>query len=154
MLSTEATSEVLTIRAKYPSAQSALMPALRVAERHFGWLSPDALEFTALTLGLPKATVRGVASFYNLYRHKPMGRHMVQLCANVSCMLFGADDLKALLKKQYGLEPGGTSPDGRFSLLIMECIGACDEAPAMMVNEDLHGSLTAQNIIEILERYR
>jgi NADH:ubiquinone oxidoreductase subunit E len=89
-----------------------------------------------------------------MYRQKPMGRHLIQLCTNVSCMILGAERLVDFLKSTYGVEPGGVSPDGRFSLVIMECIGACGTAPAMLVNDDFHENLTEKNLQEILEKYR
>lgn len=146
--------EIREIRTKYPNNRAALLPALYVAQREFGWLSPEAYEAVADLLSVPKATVRGVATFYAMYKQKPMGRHLIQLCTNVSCMILGAEKLVDLLKHTYGLEPGGMSPDGRFSLVIMECIGACGTAPAMLVNDDFHENLTEKNLAEILEKYR
>jgi NADH-quinone oxidoreductase E subunit len=146
--------EIEDIRAKYPNARAALLPAIYVAQREFGWLSPEAYEAVADLLGVPKATVRGVATFYAMYKQKPMGRHLIQLCTNVSCMILGAERLVDFLKTAYGVEPGGVSPDGRFSLVIMECIGACGTAPAMLVNDDFHENLTEKNLQEILEKYK
>lgn len=147
-------NDLLRLRDKYPTTEATLLPALYLAQKEFGWLSPEAMEFVAETLSIPKATVKGVATFYAMYKTKPTGRHLIQLCTNVTCMLFGAEQLGELLSRRYGLKPGGTSPDGRFSLMIMECIGACDRAPAMLVNDDFHHSLNQENIIEILERYK
>ncbi|MHB8881479.1 MAG: NADH-quinone oxidoreductase subunit NuoE [Thermodesulfovibrionales bacterium] len=153
MLSAAALKEIQDIRTKYPTARAALLPALYVAQREFGWLSPEAYEAVSDHLGVPKAIARGVGTFYAMYKHKPLGRHVVQLCTNVSCMILGAERLVDLLKNKYGLEPGGTTADNRFSLVIMECIGACGTAPAMLVNDDFHENLTETNIFEILERY-
>lgn len=154
MFSETAIQELETIRAQYPNARAALLPAIYVAQREFGWLSSEAYDAVSDALGVPKATVRGVATFYAMYKHAPMGRHVVQLCTNVACMILGAERLVDLLKSRYGLEPGGSTEDGRFSLVIMECIGACGTAPAMLVNDDFHENLTEQNIVEILEKYR
>lgn len=153
-MKTELAKEIMKLRERYPVAGATLLPALYLAQKDFGWLSPEALEFVAETLNLPKATVKGVATFYSMYKNKPMGRHMVQLCTNVSCMVFGAEKLVDLLAKRYGLTPGGTSPDNRFSLVIMECIGSCDKAPAMLVNTDFHYYLDETNIIDKLEQYK
>jgi len=146
--------ELDTIKEKYPTTRAAILPALYIAQEKFGWLSPEAIEEVSSTLNVPKALVRGVSTFYAMYKHKPMGRHLIQLCTNVSCMIFGAETLLELLKNKYGLEPGGTTEDGRFSLVIMECIGACDRAPAMLVNNDFHSNLNDNNITEILEKYK
>ena len=153
MFNEAAKKELEEIRLKYPNARAALLPALYLAQREFGWLSPDAYEAVSDLLGVPKAIARGVGTFYAMYKHKPAGRNIVQLCTNVSCMILGAERLADLLKNRYGLEPGGTTQDGRFSLVIMECIGACGTAPAMLVNDDFYENLTEKYIEEILERY-
>jgi len=142
------------IRGKYPDRKSALLPALYVAQREFGWLSEEAMMSVARALNLPEAMVRGTASFYSMFRHKPVGRHLIQLCTNVSCMILGAEKLVDFLRSKYGVEPGGTSLDGRYSLVVMECIGACGTAPAMLVNTDFHDNLTVTTIEEILEKYK
>jgi len=154
MLSEAAIKELREIRQKYPEASAALLPALYIAQREFGYLGADAYEAVSDALGIPKAIARGVGTFYTMYKHKPMGRHIVQLCTNVSCMILGAEKLADFLKNKYGLEPGGTTPDKRFSLVIMECIGACGTAPAMLVNDDFYENLTEKYIGEILERYK
>lgn len=154
MLSDAAIRELKEIRTKYPTARGALLPALYIAQREYGWLSPDAYEAVSEVLGVPKAIARGVGAFYAMYKHTPAGRHVVQLCTNVSCMILGAERLVDLLKSRHGLEPGGTTADGRFSLVIMECIGACGTAPAMLVNDDFYENLTEQSLEDILEKYR
>lgn len=146
--------EIEGIRAKYPEQRSALLPSLYIAQREFGWLSPEAMLLVAKTLNLPEAEVRGTASFYAMFRHKPVGRNLIQLCTNVSCMILGSERLLDFLEKRYGIKPDGTSQDGRFSLVIMECIGACGTAPAMLVNTDFHDNLTEKKIEEILEKYK
>ncbi|MEK6582966.1 MAG: NADH-quinone oxidoreductase subunit NuoE [Nitrospirota bacterium] len=154
MLNEAAIKELNEIRQKYPNARAALLPALYIAQREFGHLSPEAYEAVSEILGVPKAIARGVATFYVMYKHKPMGRNIVQLCTNVSCMILGAEKLVDFLKNKHGLEPGGTTSDGRFSMVIMECIGACGTAPAMLVNDDFYENLTEDNIVKILERYK
>lgn len=153
-MSAELKNNILSLKDKYPSTGAILLPALYLAQKEFGWLSPEAMGFVAETLNISGATVKGVATFYAMYKNKPMGRHLIQLCTNVSCMIFGAERLVDLLSEKYGLAPGGTSEDGRFSLVIMECIGSCDRAPAMLVNTDFHYDLTETNILDILERYK
>jgi NADH-quinone oxidoreductase E subunit len=153
MLTETALREIEEIRGNFPEPRSALIPALYIAEREFGWLSAAALLSLAEVLSLPPAVVRGTATFYHLYRHRKMGRHLIQLCTNVSCMILGAEQLQELLKQKYGLEPGGTTEDGRFSLLIMECIGVCEGAPAMQIDTDLYQDLTEERIDEILSSY-
>ncbi len=142
------------IRKKYPTGRAALMPALYVAQEEFGWLRPEALKAVAEFLGLPEMTVRSTATFYSMYRHRKAGRNVIRLCTNVSCMVLGAGTLKGVLGNVYGLAPGGTSPDGRFSLEVADCIGACGKGPAMIVNDDLHTGLDAKKILEVLENYK
>ena len=146
--------EIADIREKYPDRKSALLPALYVAQREFGWLSHEAMMSVSRALNLPEAVVRGTASFYSMFRHSPAGRHLIQLCTNVSCMILGAEKLIDFLGSKYGVAPGGKSRDGRFSLVVMECIGACGTAPAMLVNTDFHDNLTEKRIEEILEKYK
>ncbi|MEW6714009.1 MAG: NADH-quinone oxidoreductase subunit NuoE [Nitrospirota bacterium] len=146
--------EIEDIKAKYPDTRAALLPALYIAQKEFGWLSLDAMKAVADALNLPESDVRGAASFYSMFRLKPAGRNLIQLCTNVSCMILGAERFVDILKERYGLLPGGTTSDGRFSLVIMECIGACGTAPAMLVNTDLHENLAEHNIPEILGKYK
>lgn len=153
MLSDAVVKEIQGIREQYPDPKSAILPSLHIAIREFGWLSQETLRSIAVCLNLPPAMVRGTASFYSLFRSSPTGRHLIQLCTNVSCMLLGSEILKDILKSRYGLEPGGTSADGRFTLMIVECVGVCDGAPAMLINDDLHDNLTEQEITGILEQY-
>jgi NADH-quinone oxidoreductase E subunit len=154
MFNSTVLKEIDGIRAKYPDRRSALLPSLYIAQREFGWLSNEAMLYVSKTLNLPEAEVRGTASFYSMFRHKPVGRHLIQLCTNVSCMILGAEKLADFIAVKYGVQPNSTSQDGRFSLVIMECIGACGTAPAMLVNTDFYDSLTEERIIEILERYK
>jgi NADH-quinone oxidoreductase E subunit len=153
MLSEKSVNVITEKVRDYPHRRSALMAALHERQSEEEWLSHDALEEVSDLLNVPAATVKGVATFYHMYRHIPMGRNIVQLCTNVACMVMGSDSLVELLKKEFGLEPGGTSEDGRFSLVIMECIGACGTAPAMLVNDDFHENLDETNIIKILNGY-
>ena len=154
MFKDSAVEEIKGIISNYPDTRSALLPVLHIAQRENGWLTPDSLLDVADILNLPSAFVRGVATFHVMYNKAPVGRHLIQLCTNVSCMLFGAERLVDILAHRYELKSGGTTPDDRFTLLIMECIGECDAAPAMLVGEDLHSSLNEKNIIEILEGYK
>ncbi len=146
--------EIDEIRSRYPERRSAVLPALYVAQREFGWLSREAVLSVSKALNLPEALVRGTASFYSMYKHKPVGRHLIQMCTNVSCLILGAESLVDFLKNKYALEIGGMTGDGRFSLVIMECIGACGTAHAMLVDTDFHENLTEKNIEEILGKYK
>jgi NADH-quinone oxidoreductase E subunit len=153
MLSEKTAESIMGISRRYPEPRSAMLPALYKAQEEFGWLSLEALDAVSETLNVPKAFVRGVSSFYALFRHEPSGRHQIRLCTNVSCMMHGAEDIMKALKEKYGLEPGGTTEDGRFSFHTLECLGGCDNSPSMLVDEDFHKNLTPSNMAEILENY-
>ncbi len=146
----EKTEEFMKI---YPSIQSVIMPLLSIAEEELGWISPEVLEAISIHTDIPKATIKGVATFYSMYNKTPCGRHFIQLCTNVSCMVSGVEVLVDFFQEKYGLEPGGITEDGRFSLVFMECIGSCGTAPAMLVNNDFYDNLTKESIEEILINY-
>ncbi|MEE8329073.1 MAG: NADH-quinone oxidoreductase subunit NuoE [Thermodesulfovibrionia bacterium] len=154
MFSDTILKEIEEIKARYPDSKSALLPALYIAQREFGWLSHEAMLCVAKTLNMPEATVRGTASFYSMFKHRPAGRHLIQLCTNISCMILGAEGFLDFLKKRYGVTPNSMTRDGRFSLIIMECIGACGTAPAMLVDTDFYDNLTEQKLEEILNNYK
>lgn len=154
MLNEKIVIEIDQISKKYHDKRSSLLPALYIVQREYGWISPDAMTAVGEILDIPKAAVKGVSTFYSMFRHKPIGRHLIQLCTNVACMIMGAERLVDILKSRYGIEPNSTTNDGRFSLVIMECIGACGTAPAMLVDTDFYDKLTEENIIEILEKYK
>ncbi len=145
--------EISSLRQRYCDDRFCLLPSLYLFQKEYGWISPEALEKVSEILNVPKATVKSVASFYAMFRQRAMGRHLIQLCTNVSCMIMAGERLLDILRTRYGLEANSTSPDGRFSLVIAECLGACDTAPAMLVDTDLHGNLTENSLMEILERY-
>lgn len=145
--------EIKEIKSRYNDERSGLLTALYLFQKEYGWLSLEALEKVGELLNIPRTTVKSVSSFYAMFRHQPMGRHVIQLCTNVACMIMGGESLVDLLKSRYGLEPNSTAPDKRFSLVIMECIGACDTAPAMLVDTDLYGNLSEDTIVRILEKY-
>lgn len=137
----------------YPTKQAACVEALKVVQRRHGWVSDENLEAVASLLGMTADELDGVATFYSLIFRKPVGRHVVLLCNSVSCWMLGYDRLRAHLEQRLNVSMGGTSEDGRMTLLPVVCLGACDHAPVMMVDEDLHRDLDAGKIDGILERY-
>jgi NADH-quinone oxidoreductase E subunit len=139
---------------RYPTRMAALLPVLSLAQEEHGWLSGEVLDAVADLLEVPRAHVRSVASFYLFFRTAPVGRHLVMLCDNLTCMLHGAESLLEYLSRKLGIPEGGTTPDGRFTLIPMECIGGCDTPPAMLVDKDFYGNLTPEKVDEILEKYR
>ncbi len=153
MLSTEAKERIVQLKSRYPQSKSALLPALHLAQReHDGWLSDEVLAEVAQVMGLPPAEVRSVASFYTMFNRRPVGKHLVQVCTNLSCSLLGADHIVEHLKRKLGIEAGETTPDGLFTLLEVECLGSCGTAPMMQVNDTYYEGLTVERVDEILDQ--
>ncbi len=153
MLSEHERSEIAAELPRYPQKQAVGPEALKIVQRHRGWISDEALADIAELLDLTTAELDSVATFYNLIYRRPVGRHVILVCDSVSCWLTGFDDVLAHLQTRLGIQLGETTPDDRFTLLPVCCLGACDSAPAMMVDDDLHGNLTPEKIDAILERY-
>lgn len=139
---------------KYPTRQACLLPALWIIQEERGWISPQAMAEVGQVLGLTPAYVKGVVTFYTMYRQHPMGRHVIQVCTTSPCHLCGAaDTLKAVLEQTGCGELGTTSPDGRFTVLEVECLGACGFPTPMLVDEDFVESVTPENVATVLARY-
>ena len=142
--------EIDGIVAQYPDPRSALLPILHRIQEEEGWISPEAQGWAAERLGLSPAMVSGVVSFYTMYRQAPCGRHLIQLCRTLSCELRGSLEIKARIRERLGIGPGETSADGRFTLVEVECLGACGTAPAMMIGDDYYENLSPERVDEIL----
>jgi NADH-quinone oxidoreductase subunit E len=128
--------------------------ALKIVQRHHGWVSDERLKSLAVMLDMTPDELDGVATFYNLIYRKPVGRHVVLLCNSISCWIMGYEQMRAQMKARLGVDLGQTTADQRFTLLPIVCLGACDHAPAMMVDDDLHHDLTPESLDNILERYQ
>jgi len=150
MLSEAARQDILRIRSRYPVAQSALIPALLRAQEELGWVPPEAMAEVASLLGVPVETVAEVASFYSLIFTEPVGERVIQFCTNLSCMLNGAEEVLRHVEARLGIRPGQTTPDGRYTLKLAECLAACEEAPCMIVGTERYGNLTPQKVDRIL----
>jgi NADH-quinone oxidoreductase subunit E len=122
------------IIARYPRSRSALIPLLHVAQEQDGWVTEDAMDHIAELLSLTPAEVLGTCSFYEMFKREPVGRYVINVCAGISCMLMGSDDLLHHAEQTLGLRPGSTTDDGLFTLNEVECIAACDGAPCLAVN--------------------
>ena len=136
MLNAESLKRIDREIAKYPAEQkqSAVMAALAIAQEEHGWLSSDSIEFVANYLGMAPIAAYEVASFYNMYDLKPVGKYKLTVCTNLPCMLSGGVDAGEYLKQKLGIEYGETTPDGKYTLKQGECMGSCGEAPVMLVN--------------------
>ena len=139
---------------KYPTRRAAVKSALRYAQAEFGWISEDVVKAVAEVLDLERIEVFEIATFYDMFYTRPVGRFPVRVCTNVSCLLRGADDIMNSLCQRRGGEAGETTADGRFTVFPAECLGACGGAPMMAVGDDYHEDLEAGGLDEILERYR
>ncbi len=148
------TAEELTsidaLKAKYPDPKAAIMPVLWMAQKKWGWLSEDVMRYVGDVMNLPYSHVLGVASFYTMYFKKPMGKHHVQVCTNVSCMLRGGEAIYKHVKERLGIGHNETTGDGTFSLEEVECMGACGGAPMVAINEDFFENATIAQVDQLL----
>ena len=131
----------------------ACIEALKIVQRRRGWVDDDDLRDIALFLEMSSAEVESVATFYNLIFRKPVGRHIILICDSVSCWLMGYNDLTTRFRERLGIQMGETTEDGLFTLLPVPCLGACDQAPAIMIDDKLYGNLTPERIDAIIEEY-
>ncbi len=134
--------------------QSASVEALQALQRLRGWISDEAIRDIAPMVGMSPEELDGVATFYSLLFRKPVGRHIVLVCDSLTCYIMGQERLQEHLSRKLGVGMGETTPDERFTLLPISCIGLCDHAPAMMVDDNLYGDLDAGKIEEILSKYQ
>ncbi len=138
---------------RYPEPRAASVEALKAVQREHGWVSDEALAEVAAMLGMSPAALDNVATFYNLIFRRPVGDHVILLCDSVSCWVMDYEGILAALHRTLGIAPGETSPDGRFTLLPVPCLGACDGAPALMIDHDLHTDVDPAHLDELLARY-
>lgn len=153
MLSESSLQEIEHELSKYPAdrRQSALMAALRIAQDEHGWLSSELINYVAELIQVPGVRAYEVASFYSMYELKPVGKHKICVCTNISCMLRGSDDVVDHLKSRLGIGFGETTEDGNITLKEVECLAACAGAPMMQVNREYHENLTPERIDAILD---
>ncbi|MCC5877371.1 MAG: NAD(P)H-dependent oxidoreductase subunit E [Candidatus Sumerlaeia bacterium] len=142
--------EIEALCAKYPSRRSALLPVLWMVQNKLGWVPQDAMKEVGDIIGVTAAEVYEVVSFYTMFQQKPTGKYHLGVCHTLACAICGAFEAIDYIKEKAGINHGRISDDGRFSIEELECIGACAEAPAMLVGETLHGNLTPASIDKIL----
>jgi NADH-quinone oxidoreductase subunit E len=133
--------------------KGALPEALKIVQRRRGWVSDEEVADLATFFGMTAEEIDRIATFYNMIFRRPVGRHIILLCDSVSCWIMGVNPLAAHLRDRLGIGYGETTRDGRFTLLPAACLGACDRAPVMMVDDDLHVELTPEKIDEVLGGY-
>jgi NADH-quinone oxidoreductase subunit E len=154
MLTAEEIHEIEAEAVHYPTREALCIDALKIVQRRRRWVSDESVRDIAEHLGMSATDVDSVATFYNLIFRKPVGRHVIMLCDSVSCWIMGYDRVRAHLQERLGIKYGETTPDDRFTLLPIVCLGCCDHAPAMMVDSDLHSDLNPQKIDSQLEKYK
>lgn len=154
ILSERTKAEIRAAIQKYPETRSASIAALRAAQYQLGWLSPEVVAEVAEELQLDPNALYQLVTFYDMFFDHPVGSYVLGVCNNLSCYLRGSDGLLEYLQEKLGIAPGETTPDGVFTLRTVECLAACGNAPAMMVNEDYYEKLTHKDVDLILEELR
>ena len=146
--------EVRAIAAQYPQPVSAVLPALRLAQERHGWLPPEAFEEVADALDLTPAYCQAVASFYDMFHLRPVGRHLVEVCTNISCALVGAQQVLEAFEAQLGVRAGETTEDGAVTLRALECAGGCGWGPVVSVDHRYREPVRPENVPEIVDELR
>ena len=154
MLNEKEIQEINTELAHCATKASASIEALNIVQRYQGWVSDENLREVARMLELTPDELDAVATFYSFIFRKPVGRHVILVCDSISCWVMGYNPLLDIIMKRLGIGFGDTTGDKRFTLLPISCLGACDRAPAMMVDEDLYGPVTPEMMDKILEKYK
>jgi NADH-quinone oxidoreductase subunit E len=150
-LSAAARSQLQELFKRYPTREAALIPALHIAQREWGgWLPDAAIAAVAREVELPEAKVYGVVTFYDLLHQHQVGRHRIRICTNLPCMLRGSDEIMDAVRRELAVGENEVTPDGRCSYVHFECLGSCDTAPMMMVDDTYHENLTPERVRRIL----
>ncbi len=146
--------EIQEVADQYPVRRSAVMPALRLAQERYGWLPPEAFREVAEALELTPAYCKAVASFYDMFHLEPVGRHMVEICTNVSCALVGAQQVLEAFERELGIQAGETTPDGEITLRTVECAGGCGWGTVVSVDHRYREPVSADDVPEIVKELR
>lgn len=154
MLSTQEIQEIDKEISLVPQRKAACIEALKIVQQHRGWVSDESLGAVAAYMEIPVEELDSVATFYNLIFRKPVGRNIILLCDSISCYVMEYQKLYDYLQKQLHIRFGETTADNRFTLLPNACLGTCDHAPVMMVNNDLYKDLTEEKLADILKTYQ
>jgi len=153
VLSSEVVAAIEGVLGAYDRKRAACIDALKIVQARHGWVSDEHLRDVAALLEMSVDELDAVATFYNLIYRRPVGRHVVHVCDSVSCWLMGTTLLSERLRERFGARAGETSADGRFTVLPIPCLGACDRAPAILVDGNLHANLDPDGLDEAMERY-
>jgi NADH-quinone oxidoreductase E subunit len=151
MLSEATRQKINALIAKYPVRRSALVPSLQAAQEEVGYVSTEAVREIAQIFELSPNEVYEVASFYTMLYKAPVGKYVIQVCTNISCLLCNSEQIMAHLQKRLGIKPGETTPDKRFTLFEVECLASCGTAPVAQINDEYHENLTTEKLDRILD---
>ena len=153
-LSAQEIAEIEAETAHYEQKQAASIEALKIIQKHRGWVSDESLKAAAALLDMSPTELDGVATFYTLIFRRPVGKHVIMLCDSVSCWVMGCEGIRQQLQQLLGVGFGETTIDGEFTLLPITCQGACDCAPVMLVNGELEGHLDETKVKQIIANYK
>ena len=152
MLTDEERNEILAEISRYPNKRAASVSALKIVQRYRGWVSDEIRDIADL-LEMSVEELDGVATFFSHIYTKPLGKHLIFICDSISCWVTGYDGLREQLADRLGIRPGETSAGGQFTLIPIACLGSCDHAPAMMIDETLYAGLDPEKLDEVLRKY-
>jgi NADH-quinone oxidoreductase subunit E len=151
MLNDVNTAKVNELRNRYPTAQALVLPVLWIVQEQEGYISEDSMKYVAALLGLPFGHILGVVTFYTMLHSKPTGKHHIEICTNVSCMLRGSEKILEHLEKKLALKPGEVSADMRWSIEEAECLGSCGTAPMIAIGDEYYENLTIAKIDALID---
>ncbi|HEY3129432.1 MAG TPA: NADH-quinone oxidoreductase subunit NuoE [Acidobacteriota bacterium] len=153
-LSDKLLATISELLAKYPQPRAALIPILNACQREYGFVSAETEAAVAEVLSIPVIEVRETISFYSLLLRKPAGKYRLQFCTNISCSLLGAEESVATACRRLGIQEGETTPDKRFTITTVECLGACEMSPSLQVNDDYYANMTPDKVDELLDKLK
>ena len=154
LLSAEEQAQIEHAMEHFEDTRAASIDALKIVQKHRGWVPDEALYGIADVLGIPASDIEGVATFYSRIFRQPVGRHVIFVCDSIACFLTDYEAIVTALRQQLGIGFGESTPDGRFTLLPICCLGNCDKGPSIMIDDDTHGPVRPDQVARLLEQYR
>lgn len=151
MLSETNLKKLDELKKRYPTTQALVLPVLWMVQEEYGYISQEAMKYVAGLLNVPYGHILGVVTFYTMYHSKPIGKHHIEVCTNISCLLRGSGRIMDHLEKRLGVRAGETSKDGRWTLSEVECMGSCGTAPMFAIGDEYHENLTLEKVDKILD---
>ena len=146
--------KVEELRKRYPTSQALVLPVLWIVQEQHGYISEDAMKYVATLLNLPYGQILGVVTFYTMLNRKPVGKHHIEVCTNVSCMLRGSDKILEHIEKSLGIKVGETSPDMKWTLTEVQCMGSCGTAPMLAIGDEYYENLTIEKVNKLINNLK